>query len=183
MYEKHRISAFKALLESHKANSYHLIDTNGDFRLWQDLSNEGRLESIVRDAAFYDVPFEQFAEAARESLNDTAIEEAALRLAMRSGRELHDLEELFADDVRSEAPTSLVGHVRELLTAEFPEHENEEVVTREELTTLGNEIRADEAARKREDADWYGKEAFQKFLDGKTSAPAVEKGKDRDVAR
>ena len=35
---------------------------------------------IVRDAAYYAVPFEHYAQAVRESLDDAAIEKAALRL-------------------------------------------------------------------------------------------------------
>jgi hypothetical protein len=182
MDEKHRLSGFKALLESHKKNSYHLVEPDGSFRLWQDMSAEARLENIVRDAALYDVPFGQFADAVRESVDNAAIEEAALRLAMRSGRELHDLEKLFPDDGRTEPPP-LVERVSELLNAESPEHEDEEMLTCEGLAALFKEIRADEAAGKREDAHWYGEEAFQKILDGKTKAPAAEKGKDRDIER
>jgi hypothetical protein len=53
-----------------------------------------------------------------------------------------------------------------------------ESYTAEELAALFKEMRADEAAAKREDAHWYGKEAFKNILDGKTKAPAVEKDKD-----
>jgi hypothetical protein len=118
MDEKHRISGFKALLKSHKRNSYHLEESDGDFQLWRDLSAEGRLKHIVRDAAFYDVPFEQFAEAVRESVDNAAIEEAALRLAMRSGRELHDLEALVPDDTGSNFPPTLMERVEALVHAE-----------------------------------------------------------------
>ena len=58
-----------------------------------------------------------------------------------------------------------------------------ESYTAEELAALFKEIRADEAAARREDAHWYGKEAFQKILEGKTEAPAVEKGKDNGMER
>jgi hypothetical protein len=183
MDEKHRVSGFKALLESHKKNSYHLIDPDGSFRLWRELSAEARLENIVRDAAFYDVPFEQFAEAVRESVDPAAIEEAALRLALRSGKELHDLEALFPDDGRTEPPPPLVERLSELLKAESPEHENEAVLTVEKLAALFKEMREDEAAGKREDAHRYCKEDLQKLLDGKTKAPAAEKGKDRGMER
>ena len=183
MDEKHRLSGFKALLESHKTDSYQLVDSDGDFRLWRDLSAEGRLEYIVKDAAFYDVPFEQFARAVRESVEPAAIEEAALRLAMRSGRELYDLEKLFPDDGRTEPPPPLVERVSDLLNADSPEHEDEEVLTCEKLAALFKEIRADEAAGKREDAHWHGKEAFQTILDGKTNAPATEKSKDKEIER
>ena len=58
-----------------------------------------------------------------------------------------------------------------------------EFYTAEELAALFKEIRADEAAAKREDAHWYGKEAFQRILDAKTKTPAAEKGKDRGIER
>jgi hypothetical protein len=184
MDEKHRLSGFKALLESHKTGFYHLVDSDGDFRLWRDLSAEGRLEYIVKDAAFYDVPFEHFAEAVRESVDPAALEEAALRLAMRSGRELHDLEKLFPDDGRTEPLPPLVERVSDLLSAESTEHEDEEVLSCEKLAVLFKEIRADEAAGKREGAHRYGEEAFQKILDGKTKAPtAAEKSKDKEIER
>ena len=53
----------------------------------------------------------------------------------------------------------------------------------ETWSDLFKEIRADEAAGKRDDAHCYGREAFRKILDGKTEAPAVVKGKDRDIER
>ncbi len=182
MDEKDRIAGFKALLESHKTNSYHLIDPEGEFRLWQDLSAEGKVECIARDAAYYDVPFEQFAEAARESVDRGAIEEAALRLAVRSVRELHELEQLFPDDGRTEPPPPLVERVSELLGA-VHEHENEVWPTASEQKALFAEMRADEAAGKREDAHLYSMEAFEKILDMKAEAPAVEKGKDKGIER
>ena len=46
---------------------------------------------------------------------------------------------------------------------------------------LFKEIREDEAAGKREDAHWYGKQAFHKILDGKTEALPTEKEKDRGI--
>ncbi len=47
---------------------------------------------------------------------------------------------------------------------------------------LFKEMQQDEAAGKREDAHWYGKEAFQKILAGKTDAlePEPAKGKEQD---
>jgi hypothetical protein len=182
MDEKDRVSGFKALLESHKTNSCHLAETDGSYRLWRNLSAEGRLESVARDAAYYDVPFEQFAQAARESVDNAAVEEAALRLAMRSGRELHDLEQLFPDDGRTEPPPPLVERVRELLNAESSEREIEVMLTAEEQSALFKEMREDEAARKREDAHGHGREAFEKILDGKTKLPA-EKGNDQGIER
>ena len=52
-----------------------------------------------------------------------------------------------------------------------------------EQAALFKEIREDEVAGKREDAHWYGREAFQKILDGTTEAAAAEKGKDRGIER
>jgi hypothetical protein len=178
MNEKDRVSGFQALLKSHKSNSCHLITPDGEFRLWQDLSAEGRLESIARDAAYYDVPFEDFAQAVRESVDDAAIEDAALRLAMRSTRELHDLESLFPDDGRTESPPPLVERVSELLNAAH-ENEDEELLTGEKLHALFKELREDEFAGKRDDA--HGLKGLRKMADAKTKAPTL--GKDRDIER
>jgi hypothetical protein len=145
------------------------------------VSLEGRIESIARDAVYYNVPFEQFAQAVRESVDSTAIEEAALRLAMRSWRELQDLEKLFPDDGLTEPPP-LVERVRELRDAVSPAQEYEEMLTCEKLAALFEEMRADYAAGKREDAHWYGKETRQQLLDGKTEA-AAEMGKDKGIER
>jgi hypothetical protein len=183
MDEKHRQSGFRALLASRKTNTYHLEDVDGDRRLWRDLSAEGKVEQTARDAAYYDVPFEQFANAVRESIDIAAIEEAALRLAMRCVRELHELEGLFPDDGRTESPPPLVERVGELLNAKPPEHENEEALNCSKLAALFKEMRSDEAAAKREDAHWYGNESIRKSLNAKAEAPAAEKGKDRDIER
>jgi hypothetical protein len=182
MDEKHRLSGFKALLASHKTNDFYLEERDGGFQLWRDLSAEARLEYIVKDAAFYDVPFEQFAEAVRESVDHAAIEEAALRLAMRSGRELYDLKALFPDDGRTEPPP-LVERVSELLNSEILEHEMEGALSVEKLAALFQEMREDESAGKHKDAHRYGKESFQKILDGKAETPAPEKGKDKGIER
>ena len=52
-----------------------------------------------------------------------------------------------------------------------------ESYTPEELAALFRELREDYAAAKREDAHWYGRDAFQKLLDERAKAPAVEKDK------
>jgi hypothetical protein len=182
MDEKHRLSGFKALLESQKSNLHHLEEPDGSFRLWRNFSAEGRLEYIARDAAFYDVTFEQFAEAVRESVDSAAIEVAALRIVMRSVWELHDLEKLFRDDGRTESPPPLVERVSELLNAESPGHDSSAMLTPEEQqASLFKEILADTQAGKREDADRYGKKAAQDILGVKTKAPAAEKVKDRGI--
>jgi hypothetical protein len=48
---------------------------------------------------------------------------------------------------------------------------------------LFEEIRADEAAAKREDAHWYGKLTYRETLDEKAVTPAAEKGKDQGIER
>jgi hypothetical protein len=53
----------------------------------------------------------------------------------------------------------------------------------ESFSALFEEIRADEAAAKREDAHWYGKETFKKILEGKTEIPAAEMAKDTGIER
>jgi hypothetical protein len=69
------------------------------------------------------------------------------------------------------------------MAVESSEHENEAVLTAEEQSALRKEIAADPEAGKREDAHWYGTEAFQKILNEKSKAPAPEKGKDRGIER
>src|SRR5271166_5789117 len=107
MNDKEKLAGFKALLKTEQANNFYLEEPDGTWKLWRDLSAEARLEYIARDAALYDVAFEHFAVAVRESVGATAIEDAALRLALRSHRELHDVEKLFPDDGGT-APPSLV---------------------------------------------------------------------------
>jgi hypothetical protein len=136
------------------------------------------LKSIANLAAFYDVPYEHFAVAARESVGTAAIEEAALRLAMRCGRELHDLEKLFPDDGRTEAPPPLVEPVRELLDLESPAYRNAEALTPEGYAALFKEILADTAAGKREDAHWYGGESQEQ-----PGEKTVENAKNRSIER
>ncbi len=53
----------------------------------------------------------------------------------------------------------------------------------EELAALFKEIRADEAAGKREDAHWYRKEAFQELLNGQPKPSVPEKGEDKGIER
>src|SRR5271166_5532496 len=98
MNDKERLEGFKALLTSEQANAFYLEDHDGEYRLWSDLSAQGKLEAIARDAAYYDVAFEDFADSVRESVDAAAIEDAALRVVMRSYRELHDVEKLLPED-------------------------------------------------------------------------------------
>lgn len=53
----------------------------------------------------------------------------------------------------------------------------------ETLSGLFEEMRSDEAAGKREDAHWYGKEAFKKILDGKSETPPSAIAKDQGIER
>jgi len=48
------------------------------------------------------------------------------------------------------------------------------------LASLVEEMRQDEAAGKSEDAHWYGKEALQKILGGKTDAPEPKPAKGKE---
>jgi hypothetical protein len=140
--------------------------------------------NIARDAAYYDVSFEQFANAVRENIDVAAVEEAALRLAMRCVRELHALERLFPDDMGRKFPPPLVDCVRHLLNAKSPQHEKEESLSCNKLAALFKEMRADGADGadgKREDAHWYGNQTAHS--DDTTTTPATRKPKDRDVER
>jgi hypothetical protein len=183
MDEKRRLSGFKALLESHKTSGSLMEETDGNLRLWRYLSPEAKLEYIVRDAAIYDVPFEQFSQAARETVGTGAVEEAALRLALRSGRELHDLEKMFPEDGGTESPPPLSERLREMLNAASVEHGDEEVLSCDKMAALFIEMRADEAAAKREDAHWYGREASQDMPEENTKSPGNVKDKDWDIER
>ena len=53
----------------------------------------------------------------------------------------------------------------------------------ETLADLFAELRADEAAAKREDAHWYGRLSLKALMSGWTEAPATEKGNDKDIER
>jgi hypothetical protein len=118
MPEARRVAGFRALVASDKGNGYLMEDADGEYRSWEELSAEGKVSQIAGNAAYYDVPFEPFAGAVRDALGSSppaAVEEAALRLALRGERELHDLEKLFPDDGRTEPPP-LVERVRELMS-------------------------------------------------------------------
>jgi hypothetical protein len=53
----------------------------------------------------------------------------------------------------------------------------------ESFSSLLAEIRADEAAAKQEDAQWYGREAFKKILDGPMEVASTEMAKDKGIER
>src|SRR5581483_10932291 len=98
--EQRRVEGFQAILADHKHSDSYFEEMDGSHQPWQELSTEGKLTYLARDAVFYDVPFDYFAKAVREVLGDqppAAREEAALRLLLAQSRELHALEKLLPD--------------------------------------------------------------------------------------
>ncbi len=117
MTEAQRVKGFKALVESGKSGGYFIEDVDGNFRTWQDMSLEGKLDHIARDAAYYNVPFRAFAEEVRKVFSTYPpmdLEESALRTVLRSAVELHGLAMLIPDDGRTEG-TPLIEAFREQL--------------------------------------------------------------------
>jgi hypothetical protein len=118
MPEGRRVQGFHALVASDRSNGYLMEDADGEYRSWKELSREGKLRQIAGNAAYYDVPFEPFAEAVRDALGAgpaTALEDAALRLVWRGEREIHALETLLPDDGQH-FPRPLVERFREVLS-------------------------------------------------------------------
>jgi hypothetical protein len=116
--EKHRVQGFHALLADHKESGHYYEERDGSPRTWPELSAEGKLSYIARDAAFYEVPFERFAEAARDVLSDqppAAREEASLRLLYSADRELHEMAKLLPDDPGTTYPPPLADQLHSLL--------------------------------------------------------------------
>src|SRR5262245_28153984 len=92
---------FDAVFADHKHSSSSYEEINGTHRTWPELSAEGKLRYLVRDAVWAGVPFERFAAAARDFLGDVPAagrEEAALRLVLHQARELHGVERLMPPD-------------------------------------------------------------------------------------
>ena len=113
--EEHRVEGFHALLADHKHSSSYYEEMDGDWRPWSELSAEGKLSYLAGDAAYYDVPFQHFAEAVRDVLSEqppVAREDATLRLLLTHARELQGLAKLLPDDGRTE-PTPLIDRFRE----------------------------------------------------------------------
>ena len=111
MKKKNQLEGFKALVASDMSNNSQLEDVDGNYRSWDELSLEGKVRRIAGNAAYYDVPFEPFAEEVREVLGvlpPREGEEAAWRLVLRHERELHALEKLLPDDGRVEPYPPLV---------------------------------------------------------------------------
>ncbi len=75
--------------------------------------------------------------------------------------------------------------IRSFLALDGEEESLRQLHGHDTLSGLFKEIRADEAAGKREDAHGYGygKEAFLKVIEGKTEVPAAEKVNDRGIER
>lgn len=122
MAKQLRPDGFDAMLADHKASSHYFEETDGSHRRWSELSAEGKLAYIARDAAFSDVPFERFAAAVRNVLGGlpgAAREEAALRLVLRSEQELHAVAELLPPDERLEG-TPLPERVQDALAEARP---------------------------------------------------------------
>lgn len=114
MNAKRRSAGFRALVEDHRNSSHYFEDADSDRRLWKDLSPQGKLEYIAGDAALYDVPFVDFAEAVRDSIGKSALMEAALRTVLRNAQEFRRLERLLPPDGRTES-TPLTERFKEIL--------------------------------------------------------------------
>jgi hypothetical protein len=136
---KNQLEGFKTLIASQKSESSQLEDIDGDFRHWNELSTEGKVSWIASDAAYYDLPFEPFAEAVREILGElhaAAREEAALRLAFRGQQELCALEKLLPKYDRLEPAPPLVERFREMLNQPVASNCQEQATSRELVNAL-----------------------------------------------
>jgi hypothetical protein len=93
---------FDAMLRDYRDNStWHFEEMDGTHRTWPELSPEGKLGYLARDAVLADAPPEHFVQAAREFLADLPPpdrEEAALRLLLHSQRELCDVDRLLPSE-------------------------------------------------------------------------------------
>lgn len=117
MAKRQQPDGFDLLLADHQNSSHYFEEVDGSHRLWNELSAEGKLAYLAGDAAFYDVPFERFRAAVSEILGEEAPairEEAALRLALRSEKELYAVGRLLPPDERLEG-TPLPERVQEAL--------------------------------------------------------------------
>lgn len=114
MSAKHRLEGFLASVEDHRNSSHYFEEADGPWRLWRDLSPQGKLAYIARDAALYDVPFKHFGEAVRDVIGDGALVEAALRMVLKDALESLSLERLLPPDGRTES-TPLNERFKEIL--------------------------------------------------------------------
>lgn len=114
MSAKRQLEAFKAMVEDSRNSSHFFEETDGNRRKWKDLSAEGKLQYIARDAALCEVAYETFAEAARDSIGKSALVEAALRTVLQDAQEYRGLEQLLPPDGRTES-TPLIDRFKEIL--------------------------------------------------------------------
>jgi hypothetical protein len=122
MAKRQQPDGFDLLLADHQNSSHYFEEADGSHRLWSELSAEGKLAYLAGDAALYNVPFERFRAAVRDVLGEVgpAIrEDAALRLALRSEKELHAVARLLPPDERLEG-TPLPERVEEALAEARP---------------------------------------------------------------
>jgi hypothetical protein len=117
MNEKQKLEGIQALVASYRDSSSYYEESDGQHRQWNDLSVEGKVAYIARDAVFCDTSFEWFAEAVRHTVGEQPVgvrEEAYLRLVLLNHRELHELGSLLPDDGGTYA-TPLVDRLKEVL--------------------------------------------------------------------
>jgi hypothetical protein len=159
MAKRQQPDGFDLLLADHQNSSHYFVEADGSHRLWSELSAEGKLAYLAGDAALYDVPFERFRAAVREVLGEaTAIrEEAALRLALRSEKELHSVARLLPPDERLEG-TPLPERVQDALA------ESEERPAAE--AALVQQLAASLRERKVRLADYVIYDTSEAVLDG-----------------
>jgi len=114
---KQRLAGFETVLKMHRSSGDLYEERDGRWRQWDQLSAEAKTGYIARDAAFYDVPFERFAQAIRDMVENEpgpVRGEAYLRLALSNHKELHEVESLLPDNLGMDA-ISLVDRVSEVV--------------------------------------------------------------------
>lgn len=114
MNAKHRLANFRAMVKDHSSSTHYFEEIGGERRQWKDLSPDGKLEYIARDAALCDVPFERFAEAVRELIGQSVIGDAALRTVLRNANEARALEGLLPPERGTES-RPLIDRFKEIL--------------------------------------------------------------------
>jgi hypothetical protein len=110
--ENHNVASFKARVEDSRNSNYYFEEMDGDHKLWADLSAASKLQYIASDAARYDVPFERFAEAVKDTVGDVG--DAALQVILHGQKELHAIAKLLPDDDRAEG-MPLAEQVKDIL--------------------------------------------------------------------
>lgn len=112
--DEEKLRGFQACLADLQSNGVYCEGPDGSWQLWPELSPEGKLHYIARDATLNDVPFDRFAEAARDLLPPADLADAALRVTLSHQTELHQLAALLPDDRGTES-TPLVDRLKEVL--------------------------------------------------------------------